>query len=122
MNFQTQFDFTLPRGYVDATGKVHRSGRMRLAIALDEIETLQDPRILENEAYLPLVLLSRVILRLGELESVTPQLIANLFASDLAYLEDLYLRLNSQVNVLLSTVCPHCSNQFGLRVTPLGIQ
>jgi hypothetical protein len=119
MNFQTEFDFTLPRGYVDESGNIHREGKMRLAVALDEIEAIHDPRVLANEAYLPVTLLSRVITRLGSLPAVTPQVIEQIYASDFAYLEDIYLRLNSQENLLVSAICPHCNNTFQLQVAPL---
>lgn len=120
MNVQTEFDFTLPRGYVDASGRVHREGRMRLATALDEIASMEDPRVQASEAYLPVILLSRVVMRLGDLPAVTPQVIEGLFASDLAYLEDLYQRLNSPESVVVGAVCPHCNTQFQLQVAPLG--
>lgn len=117
---QTEFDFILPRGYVDPAGLAHRAGRMRLATALDEIEALEDVRVQANEAYLPVILLSRVIIRLGELPAVTPQVVENLFASDMAYLEDVYMRLNTQENIRLGVVCPHCSGKFEVQVSPLG--
>jgi len=120
MSLQTEFDFILPRGFVDPTGLTHRDGRMRLATALDEIEALEDVRVQANEAYLPVVLLSRVILRLGELPAVTPQVVERLFASDMAYLEDMYMRLNTQENIRLGVVCPHCSGTFEVQVTSLG--
>lgn len=117
---QTQFEFTLPRGYVDASGQVHRYGSMRLATAMDEIEAFNDPRVQDNEAYLPVVLLSRVVLKLGDLPAVTPKIIAGLFAADLVSLEDLYLRINAHEHVILEAVCPHCSSQFQVQVAPLG--
>ncbi|MEZ4868513.1 MAG: hypothetical protein R3C14_44700 [Caldilineaceae bacterium] len=120
MTFYTEFSFTLPRGYVDGAGQVQREGRMRLATALDEIESVQDPRVQANEAYLPVLLLSRVITQLGELPAVTPDVIAGLFVIDLAYLEDLYQRLNSPEQVAVGAVCPRCSTQFQLQVAPLG--
>lgn len=119
MTLQMEFEFILPRGYVDGVGRVHQNGRMRLATALDEIEPMQDPRVRANESYLPVLLLSRVVTQLGELTAVTPQVIEGLFASDLAYLQDLYLRLNSAEPVLLGAICPHCSTQFQLQVAPL---
>jgi cell division septal protein FtsQ len=119
MNLRTDIPFTLPRGYVDASGLVHQTGRMRLATALDEIESYQDPRVQANEAYLPVVLFSRVIVQLGALPAITVQVIEGLFASDLAYLEDLYQRLNSPGRVTLGVVCPQCGTQFQVQVAPL---
>jgi hypothetical protein len=120
MTLQTDFDFVLPVGYRNNPDSVQRFGRMRLAVALDEIESLKDPRVQANEAYLPVVLLSRVVTRLGDLTQVSPQVIENLFAVDLAYLEDLYMRLNCPEKVVVSAVCPHCSTQFRLQVAPLS--
>jgi hypothetical protein len=117
---QTEFEFQLPRGLIDEGGQVHREGAMRLAVALDEIETMHDPRVQENEAYLPVLLLSRVIPRLGSLAEITPQTMERMFASDLAYLEDLYIRLNGQESVTMTAVCPHCSSQFIVQVAPLA--
>lgn len=119
MAFQTEYEFLLPRGYLDETGVLHRLGKMRLATALDEIEAMQDPRVQANEAYLPVILLSRVILRLGELNAITPQIVERLFASDMAYLEDVYLRLNSQDTIRLGVACPHCGGRFDVQVAPL---
>lgn len=93
---------------------------MRLATALDEIEAVQDPRVQANDAYLPVLLLSRVITQLGTLPAVTPQVVAGLFVIDLAYLEDLYQRINSPEQVAVGAVCPHCSAQFQIQVAPLG--
>jgi len=114
-----EYPFTLPRGYVDAIGQVHREGRMRLATALDEIEAVQNPRVLANEAYLPVALLSRVITRLGSLPGVTPVIVEQFFVADLAYLEDLYLRLNSYEKVDIDATCPHCDQSFQLQIAPL---
>ena len=119
MMLKTEFEFRLPRGYMAELGQVHSTGRMRLATAMDEIESLQDPRVQTNEAYLPVVLLSRVVVQLGELSSVTTQVIEGLFASDMAYLEDLYQRVNSPEYVVLGAVCPQCDTQFQLQVAPL---
>jgi hypothetical protein len=119
MSLQTVYPFALPRGYVDASGQVHQPGRMRLATARDEIEAYNDPRVRANEAYLPVLLLSRVVVQLGGLASVTPQVIEGLFASDLAYLEDLYQRLNSPSRVLLGVACPQCGTPFQVQVAPL---
>lgn len=119
MTFHTEFEFLLPRGYVDEAGQIHRHGNMRLATALDEIQSLDAPLVQANEAYLPVVLLSRVITQLGSLPAISPQVIEGLFASDLAYLEDLYLRLNSPEVVTVGAVCPTCSTHFALQVAPL---
>ncbi|MCB8920864.1 MAG: hypothetical protein H6662_04700 [Ardenticatenaceae bacterium] len=116
----TEFEFTLPRGFVDEAGQVHRNGRMRLATAIDEIEAVEHPKVQEKESYLPVLLLGRVITQLGTLPSVGPRVIAQLYAADFAYLEDMYLRLNSSEAVLVHATCPHCSHQFQLQVAPLG--
>ena len=112
-------EFTLPHGYIDGQGKVHKKGIMRMATALDEIEPLQDPRVQANEAYLIILLLSRVVTQLGEISTVTPQIVQGLYASDLAYLQDVYQRLNASEQVVLGAVCPNCGTQFQLQVEPL---
>jgi hypothetical protein len=117
---KTEYDFLLPRGFVGQEGKVHRTGRMRLATAMDEIDAMQDPRVQANEAYLPVVLLSQVVIRLGDIATITPQVIEKLFASDMAYLEDVYLRLNSQESVVMGAACPHCGGRFDIQVAPLA--
>lgn len=94
MSLQTEFSFTLPKGYVDAGGSLHRGGVMRLATARDEIEPLRDPRVKENEAYLTVIMLSRVVTELGTVDQVTPKVVEGLFAADLAYLQDLYTVIN----------------------------
>lgn len=91
---QTEFEFTLPMGYVDADGNVHKDGVMRLATAADEILPLRDPRVQSNPAYLVVILLARVVTRLGTLPQVTPQVIEGLFAADLAYLQKRYNAIN----------------------------
>jgi hypothetical protein len=116
---QTEIEFVLPQGYIDAAGQLHKQGRMRLATALDEIESVQDPRVQANAAYLPIVLLSRVIISLGTLPMITPPVIAGIFAADLAYLEDLYQRVNSAQHVTVATICPHCGKQLQVQVAPL---
>ncbi|MDF1512928.1 MAG: phage tail assembly protein [Anaerolineae bacterium] len=119
MNHEKVIRFTLPHGYIDAEGRVHQEGTMRLATALDEIESVAHPRVVANEAYLAVILISRVVLQLGTLPEVTPQVVEQLYAADLAYLEDLYLRLNSHESVIVGAMCPHCDHQFNLRVAPL---
>jgi len=118
-SIETEFEFTLPRGYIDPSGQVHRRGRMRLATAMDEILALRDPSVQAHEAYLPVALLSRVVTHIGNLPAITPGIIEELFAADVAYLEDLYLRLNSPEAVILGAVCPRCHTQFQLQVAPL---
>jgi hypothetical protein len=114
-----EYSFRLPRGYVDSIGQIHREGSMRLATALDEIEAVQTPRVLANESYLPVALLSRVITRLGSLPAPGAAVIEQLYVADLAYLEDLYLRLNAYEKVDVDATCPHCERSFRLQVSPL---
>ncbi|MBK6327325.1 MAG: phage tail assembly protein [Chloroflexi bacterium] len=120
MIMQTEFEFTLPRGFVDGQGQVHRHGRMRLATAVDEIEAVEHPQVQAKESYLPVILLSRVVTQLGALPEITPQTIAGLFASDISHLQDLYLRLNSSEPITIGVVCPYCNHELQLQVAPLG--
>jgi len=117
---QTEFAFTLPLGYVDAEGNLHRDGVMRLATAFDEIAPLKDPRVHNNPAYLLIILLSRVVTRLGALEQINPKVVEGLFAADLAYLQDLYRRVNEHGNNLIRAECPHCQQQFELELNVPG--
>lgn len=112
MAFKTEFEFTLPRGYVDGEGRVHKKGTMRLATAKDEILPLQDYRVQSNRAYLVVILLSRVITKLGDLTSINPSIIENLYASDLAYLQDFYRKINEDATSKLKISCPECKHQF----------
>lgn len=109
---RTEFDFELPRGYVDGSGTVHRKGMMRLATARDELVPLHDDRVRENPAYLTVVLLSRVIERLGTLPDVHAGVVENMFASDLAFLQDVYRRVNQEGHTRASMTCPGCQHQF----------
>ena len=93
--FQTEIEFELPKGYVDETGALHRRGVMRLATAADEILPLRDPRVQQNEAYLAVIVLARVLVRLGSLPDIHTGVIEGLYASDLAYLQRLYERFNA---------------------------
>lgn len=108
----TEFEFTLPCGYLDETGTLHRDGLMRRATAADEILPLRDPRVVRNGAYLVVILLSRVIVRLGSLGHVTPKVIEDLYATDLAYLQNLYQRVNQLDEGADSVVCPQCQHAF----------
>src|SRR5882672_9714793 len=117
---QTEFSFTLPMGYSDSEGNLHKEGVMRLATAFDEIAPLKDPRVQNNPAYLLIILLSRVITRLGTVEHINPKMIEGLFAGDLEYLQNLYRRINENGNNLVRTQCPHCEQQFDVEISSLG--
>jgi len=91
---QTEFEFTLPKGYIDSDGNLHRKGVMRLSRAIDEITPMRDPRVKSNPAYATVIILSRVITKLGGLEEISPMVIENLFASDLSYLQKFYRQIN----------------------------
>ncbi len=112
----TEFAFTLPHGYVDGHGDVHRDGVMRLATARDEIVPLRDHRVRDNPAYLGVVLLSRVVVRLGSLGEVTPGVVEGLFARDLAYLQDLYRRVNLEGTTEVAVRCPNCRHEHAVDV------
>ena len=109
---QTEYEFMLPRGYVDANGEVHRKGTMRLATAADEILPLRDPRVQQNASYLSIILLSRVITKLGTLPTINNKVIEDLFTMDLAYLQDLYQRINMTEAPSYQVTCPQCGQKF----------
>ncbi|MBQ2697505.1 MAG: phage tail assembly protein [Clostridia bacterium] len=109
---QTEYEFMLPRGYVDANGELHRKGTMRLATAADEILPLRDPRVQQNSSYLSIILLSRVITKLGTLPAINNKVIEDLFTMDLAYLQDLYQRINMSEIPSYHLTCPHCEQHF----------
>lgn len=117
---QTEFPFTLPHGLVDPDGTIHRDGAMRLATAFDEIEPLKDPRVRANPGYLVIILLARVITRLGQLDHINTRAIENLYAGDLAYLQDFYQRVNQNGHPLLQVTCPHCDGEFDVETASLG--
>lgn len=114
MAFKTEFPFTLPKGYIDSEGKLHRTGVMRLATAKDEIVPLQDYRVQSNRAYLVIVLLSRVITKLGELSIVDTEVVENLFSTDLAYLQEFYRRINEEGAPRIHAKCPSCQHEFDI--------
>jgi hypothetical protein len=118
--FQTEYEFTLPKGYVDKDGNLHRDGVMRLATAADEILPLKDTRVQSNPAYLVIILLSRVITKLGSLEVINPKVIEGLFASDLDYLQDLYNRINKNGTRTLKITCPHCQQILEIEPENVG--
>lgn len=109
---RTEFEFELPRGYVDEAGTLHRRGAMRLSTARDELIPLRDVRVRENPAYLSVVLLGRVITRLGTLPMVHDGVVENMFASDLAFLQDFYEQINAEGHTLASVTCPNCAEDF----------
>jgi hypothetical protein len=113
---RTEFSFVLPRGYVDGSGTVHREGVMRLATARDELIPLRDDRVRENPAYLTVVLLGRVVTRLGTLTDVHAGILENMFATDLAFLQDLYRRINSEGHTRASVTCPSCQEHFAVDI------
>ena len=112
MTLQTEFNFTLPRGFVDQEGNLHKDGVMRLATAFDEIAPMKDPRVQSNPGYLAVILLSRVITELGDLQQVNPKVIENLFSVDFAFLEDLYRRINEHGHNKIAVTCPECNTAF----------
>jgi hypothetical protein len=109
MALQTEFEFTLPRGYVDGEGNLHRQGTMRMATAMDEIIPLRDLRVKANQAYLAVILLSRVITRLGSLREINTGIIERMFSADFAYLQDFYRHINENGTSKISITCPECS-------------
>ncbi len=117
---QTEFEFVLPKGYVDESGNLLKGGSMRLATAADEILPMRDPRVQQNPAYLAVILLSRVITRLGDLKMVTPKVIEGLFSTDFAYLQEMYNRLNQSLSSGVKAVCPRCEHAFEVEVVQPG--
>jgi hypothetical protein len=122
MALQTEFEFILPLGYVDREGNVHKQGTMRLATAMDEITPLSDMRVQSNEAYLVIVLLTRVVTGLGSLRHINTSVIESLFAADLAYLQEFYRQINETGQTLRSLTCPHCDEAFDVNLANLGGQ
>jgi hypothetical protein len=118
--FQTEYEFTLPLGYADADGNLHRDGVMRLATAADEILPLRDPRVQSNDAYLIVILLSRVVTRLGSLGQINPKVIEGLYAADLAYLQEFYNRINRTGKPAVPAECPRCAHEFQLELNGVG--
>lgn len=120
MALQTEFEFTLPLGYVDREGNLHKKGTMRLATAMDEISPLSDMRVQSNEAYLVIVLLTRVITSLGALRHINTSVIENLYAADLAYLQEFYQQINETGQTMRPMTCPHCNETFEVNLASLG--
>ena len=117
--FKTEFEFVLPKGYVDKSGNLHKKGVMRLATAKDEIAPLQDHRVRNNESYMIIILLSRVITELGDLKNIDTGVIEKLFSVDLDYLQRFYQKVNSEESNEVSITCPHCESQFNMSLNEL---
>lgn len=120
MSIQTEFEFELPIGYVDKEGTLHKHGSMRLATAMDEITPLNDMRVQSNQAYLTIVLLTRVVTSLGTLNHITNNVIENLFAADIAYLQTFYQQINENSSVFRVITCPHCNKELEINLANLG--
>ena len=116
---KSEYAFTLPRGLVDSAGNVHREGTMRLATARDEIEPLRSVEVRQNEAYLAVLLLSRVVTRIGDVTEVTPDLVEELYAADFDHLQRLYERINTDGEAVGAVTCPHCSQPFEVDLTDI---
>jgi hypothetical protein len=117
---ETEHSFTLPFGYQDPDGTLHRDGVMRMATAADEILPLRDPRVQGNEAYLIVVLLSRVVTQLGTLTQINPKVIEDLYAVDLAYLQEFYNHVNRTGAPRIPTSCPQCEHEFQVELNGVG--
>lgn len=115
-----ELPFTLPHGYAGPDGVVHREGVMRMSTAYDEIAPLKDPRVHANPGYLVIILLSRVITKLGAIEPINPKVIEGLYSGDLVYLQDLYRRINENGHARLLVNCPHCQGEFEVETAPPG--
>jgi len=120
MILQTEFEFTLPMGYADEHGDLHRDGVMRLATAADEILPMRDPRVQQNPSYLTIILLSRVVTKLGTVSQVNPGVIEKLFTADFSFLQTLYDQLNGDGTCKKNTTCPQCQHAFQVDVSRLG--
>jgi hypothetical protein len=116
---QTEIAFTLPRGYVDENGVVHRDGTMRLATARDEIEPLREVAVRQNQAYLTILLLARTVTRIGTVTQITPELVERLYAADFDHLQRLYERINSDGEAVGVVSCPSCAHEFEVDLTEI---
>jgi hypothetical protein len=116
---QTEIAFTLPRGYVDESGTVHREGTMRLATARDEIEPLREVAVRQNQAYLTILLLARTVTRIGTVTDISPELVERLYAADFDHLQRLYERINSDGEAVGVVSCPSCAHEFEVDLTEI---
>jgi len=121
-DFVTEFPFELPKGYMDSVGTLHKSGVMRLATAADEILPLRDQRVVQNPGYLTVILLSRVIVSLGEITRIDPKIIEKLYSSDLAFLQGMYQTINAVEPIVNRCVCPECGHKFDEPVNFTGAE
>ena len=120
MAFQTEYEFTLPNGFVDDDGNLHKKGVMRLANAADEILPLRDHRVQQNPGYLSIILLARVITKLGSLKAIDTTVIEKLFIADLAYLQNFYQEINEGEMPKIQATCPKCQHEFEIEVNSVG--
>ncbi len=120
MTLQTEFEFSLPRGYVDKEGDLHKQGVMRLATAADEILPLKDMRVKSNQAYLVIALLARVITKLGTVKDINTGVIEDFFSADLAYLQEFYRQINENGTSMIQATCPECNHSFEVDLGQLG--
>ncbi|MTI85732.1 MAG: phage tail assembly protein [Firmicutes bacterium] len=120
MAFQTEYQFELPRGYVDEHGDLHKKGVMRLATAADEIKPVRDPRVQQNPSYLTVILLARVITKLGSLRVVDNKTIESLFTADFNFLQNFYQEINEAENPSVTAVCPECNHSFEAEINFTG--
>lgn len=107
-----EYDFTLPRGYVDKSGGVHRQGTMRLATAADEIQPIRDPRVQQNPEYLSILILSRVITQIEGCDRITPEIIESLYLADMNFLKNMYQSINEIDGPVIETTCPNCGKKL----------
>jgi len=117
MAFRTEFDFELPRGYVDENGTLHKRGTMRLATAADEILPMRDQRVQQNPGYLSIILLARVITKLGDLRAIDTKTIEKMFTADLAFLQNFYRQVNELESTVIRTVCPKCEHEHEVDIS-----
>lgn len=120
MSFKTEYEFELPRGYVDESGNLHRRGTMRLATAADEILPMRDQRVQQNPGYLTIILLARVVTKLGDLRAVDTKTIEKLFTADLAFLQNLYREVNETERLTVKAMCPKCEHEHEVDISFLS--
>lgn len=120
MELQTVYPFRLPKGYLDREGTLHREGRMRLATAGDELSAMRDPKVKADESCLNLLLLSKVVISLGTLAEITPDILEGLFIPDMEYLQNMYETINKADHPQIQVTCPHCGKQFVDAINFLG--